>query len=218
MSAPRWRWLSRPLLRGGLGALLLALAVVAWANWLVLQRQAQATDALDRLPARKACLVLGTAPTLGNGRPNLYFEHRMVAARQVYAAGKCESLVVSGDNRRHDYNEPEAMKAHLVRLGVPVARIHCDYAGGRTLDSVLRFKQVFGQHQGIVISQAFHNARALYIAQAHGLDLVGFNARDVAADYGLRTQAREVFSRLRAFVDVEVLNSQPRHGGAPVAL
>lgn len=201
-----------------LGAVLVTLIGVGGANVWVLRQQAQSTHELSRLPTTKACLVLGTAPKLGGGADNPYFEHRMAAAQQAFAAGKCEVLVVSGDNRHHGYNEPAAMTASLVARGVPAARIQPDYASGRTLDSVLRFQRVFGQSQGIVISQGFHNARAIYIAQAHGIQLTGFSAADVDGVAGWRTQLREVASRLRAVVDVELLNSQPRHGGAPVAL
>lgn len=195
-----------------------AIAALTYANKIVIGYQSATTFELSDLPVVKACLVLGTAKYLADGRHNQFYSYRMAAAHLVYSAGKCTKIVVSGDNRTPNYNEPEQMKRSLVELGIPSADIYCDYAGGRTLDSVIRFKHIFGQSAGIVISQQFHNARAIYIGQAHAIDLVGFNAKDPDAFNGARTKIREVFSRLRAVLDVEFLNSKPRHLGAPVVI
>jgi SanA protein len=192
--------------------------LVVWANAKVMGYRDQAFSQVDALPTQKACLVLGASKYVSSGAENSFYRNRMAAAKQMFDAGKCAKIVVSGDNRRSDYNEPEDMKQSLVALGVPQDRIHCDYAGGRTLDSVLRFKHIFGQASGIVVSQAFHNERAIYIGQAHGMALVGFNAQEVDLVFGLRTQLREVFSRVRAVLDVEVFHSNPRHYGEAIAL
>ncbi len=170
------------------------------------------------LPAENACLVLGASKRIADGRPNLYYQYRMDATVQAYQAGKCRKIVVSGDNRRHDYNEPDDMKNSLVQRGIPATQIQCDYAGGRTLDSVLRFKRIFGQSSGIVISQAFHNERAIYIASHHDIRLTGFNAQEVEGYNGLRTRLREIFSRARAVADITLLDSQARHYGQPIPL
>lgn len=193
------------------------LAVVL-ANRAVLLDSEYTVDQVSQLPSEKACLILGASRTLAGGEDNLFYRYRMQAAREVYAAGKCSRLVVSGDNRHAGYNEPEDMKRSLVALGVPAGAIYCDYAGGRTLDSVLRFRAVFGQQSGIVISQGFHNARAIYIARANGIRLTGYNAREVDAYNGFRTSIREIFSRVRAVADVAVFHSGPRHYGQRVIL
>ena len=197
---------------------LLLMAFVVYANLKVIEYEGFSGDVISGLPAEKACLVLGTSKYLSNGGENQFYKFRIEAAKQVYAAGKCSRIVVSGDNRRSDYNEPEEMRKSLVEQGVPIKDIYCDYAGGRTLDSVVRFKHIFGQASGIVISQEFHNARAIYIGSAHGIDLAGFNAREVDAYNAFGTKVREVFSRARAVADVEILNSEPRHYGEPIQL
>lgn len=199
-------------------AAVLAAVFVVYANLKVIGFEELSFGNVAELPVEKACLVLGTSKYLSSGRENLFYTFRIAAAKQVYAAGKCSVIVVSGDNRRKDYNEPEAMKQSLVKQGVPADRIYCDYAGGRTLDSVIRFKHIFGQTSGIVISQQFHNARAIYIGEGHGIELTGFNAREVGAYGGLRTKVREVLSRVRAVADVEILESEPRHYGEAVRL
>lgn len=204
--------------QGGILLTLLLSCLIVAANLRVMRYQRWTTDELEALPVEKACLVLGASKHLPDGRMNLFFKHRIEAAAEVYHAGKCAVLVVSGDNRYEGYNEPEDMKQSLVARGVPAVRIHCDYAGGRTLDSVIRFKRIFGQTSGIVVSQRFHNARAAYIGESHGIRLHGFNAEGLDAYRGLRTMTREIFSRVRAVIDVELLRSEPKHAGAPIAL
>ena len=191
---------------------------VAYANLLVLSCRQYSESRVEKLPAERACLVLGTAKFLVGGGENLFYSYRIAAARDAYAAGKCAKLVVSGDNRHRSYNEPQTMKKSLIEQGVPADDIYCDYAGGRTLDSVVRFKHIFGQSSGIVISQEFHNVRAIYIGRANGIELTGFNAREVATYNAFRTKMREVFSRALAVLDVQLLHSEPRHYGEKIPL
>lgn len=99
---------------------------------------------LNLVPHRRAGLVLGCAERLGGGYLNPYFTTRIQAAADLYRAGKVDYLIVSGDNHRKSYDEPTDMKCALLRAGVPENRIFCDYAGFRTLDSVVRAKAVFG--------------------------------------------------------------------------
>jgi SanA protein len=174
-------------------------------------------DDTSKLPQEYACLVLGTSKKLTNGSPNLFYEYRMNAALAVYSSGKCKKIVVSGDNRHANYNEPKQMKKSLMEKGIPEAAIHCDYAGGRTLDSVIRFKKVFGQSTGIVISQKFHNERAIFIASHNNITLTGFNAKEVNLFNSFKTKGREVLSRGLAVLDV-IFHSKPRHLGEKVLI
>lgn len=187
------------------------------ANLVVVSYGSYTSADLDGVPAVHAALVLGTSRKLGDGRENGFYRRRMAAAAALYAHGKCRRLVVSGDNRTASYNEPEDMKADLIALGVPAEAIVCDYAGRRTLDSVVRFKEVFGQESGIVVSQRFHNERAVFIARHRGIALHGFNAEDVDAYNGFRTRVREVGSKAFAVLDV-LFGSQPRFLGERIAI
>lgn len=121
---------------------------------------------------------------------------------QLYQAKKIQYILVSGDNHRNDYNEPEEMKKALIKKGIPETSILMDYAGFRTLDSVVRAKTVFGKERFMIISQRFHNERALYLAQYNHIEAVGFNAQDVTAYYGLKTRVREYLARLKLFIDL----------------
>lgn len=170
-----------------------------------------------RLPKAEAAVVMGCAPKIGN-RHNLFFQHRIQAALDLYRAGKVRYLIVSGDNGSHAYDEPTAMKAALVAAGVPESVIYCDYAGFRTLDSVIRAEAIFGQKEFIVISQRFHNERAVFLARQHGLAATGFNARDVSRRVGFTTYVRESLARVKAVMDVTVLGTTPKFYGPAIEL
>jgi SanA protein len=157
-------------------------------------------------------LVLGTARRLVEGGLNPYYTHRIQATVDLFQAGKIEYVLVSGDNGSIYYNEPTTIKKDLIEQGIPEDRIFLDYAGFRTLDSMVRAKVIFGLDSVTVISQEFHNKRAIYLARKKGLEAIGFNARDVSADQGLKVRSREYLARVKVFVDL-VLNTQPRYYG-----
>jgi SanA protein len=171
---------------------------------------------LKELPRTEAALVLGTAKFATNGRPNLFYMPRLEAAARLYLVGKVRGIVVSGDNATRSYNEPQTMKKDLIKLGVPREHITCDYAGLRTLDSVVRMSRVFGVDRYTVVSQPFHVKRALYLAKSHGHSAVGFGARDVPRGYGVKVRLRETLARLMALIDVNILNRAPKFLGDPV--
>lgn len=171
------------------------------------------TYEIDQISPKYAAIVLGTTKKLNAGRLNQYYMFRIEAAWELYRNGKCSKILVSGDNRFSDYNEPLEMKNDLIQKGVLENDIICDFAGFRTLDSIVRFKKIFQQNSGIVVSQEFHNTRAIYIARANGIDLIGFNAKNVGTYYGLKTKIREIFSRLLCVIDVKVLNREPKFLG-----
>ncbi|NWK56803.1 YdcF family protein [Verrucomicrobiaceae bacterium N1E253] len=174
-------------------------------------------DSVDEIPHRRAGLVFGCSEKLGS-RDNLYFKYRIEAAAALWKAGKVDCLIVSGDNREKYYNEPVAMRRALVRAGVPFRKIACDYAGLRTLDSVVRAKKIFGLNELTLVSQKFQNERAAYIAQAHGMDVIGYNAQDVEGYAARKTEDREVLARVKMWLDVNVTDKQPRHLGEMVPL
>lgn len=167
------------------------------------------------LPAARVALVLGCSPFVAGGRRNQFFIARMAAAAELYHSGKAAYLLLSGDNSRPSYDEPSAMKRALESLGVPSARLVLDYAGFRTLDSVVRAKEVFGVTRLIVVSQHFHNVRAVYLARAHDIEAYGFDAAEVYGAGGAWPKVREVASRVFAVLDVHVLGTEPRFGGPP---
>lgn len=176
-------------------------------------------DSVDEIPHRKLALVLGTAPRLSDGQTNLYFKYRIEAAALLFHTGKADYILVSGDNSRKDYDEVGEMKEALIKLGVPENKIYKDHAGFRTLDSIVRAKEVFGETELIIVSQKFHNARALYLADNYGMEnVIAYNARDVSAYYGFKTQVREKLARVKAMLDVHLFDTQPRFLGEPIVI
>jgi SanA protein len=169
------------------------------------------------LPPGSVALVFGCTDRV-DGRENLYFRYRIDAAVKLWESGKLRCIIVSGDNREKYYNEPETMRQALVARGVPANRIVQDFAGLRTLDSVVRAKEIFGLSRVVFVSQRFQNERAIYLARANGIEATGFHAQNVAAGSGWKTKIREIGARVKMQLDVHFLATRPRHLGERVAL
>ncbi len=158
---------------------------------------------VDSVPHNKVALLLGTNPLNKWGRPNSYFTNRIKTASELYKAGKVDYIIASGDNHTKDYDEPTAMRDSLMAQGVPEDRIILDFAGFRTLDSVVRAKEIFGCDSLTIISQADHNARALYLAEANGIEAVAVSA-PLRAGRWVRTRLaiREWLARDKMMLDI----------------
>ncbi len=207
--ARRRRWPRRLL-----GALaLLLLAPIALDLLVTLSAGRSVAARIDDLEPAPAALILGTSRSV-HGVPNLFYQARIRAAADLYHSGKVRGVLVSGDNGSIYYNEPEAMRRDLVALGVPDAFITLDYAGFRTLDSVVRAKEVFGLDQVIIVSQRFHAERAVFLARHRGLKATGLAAADSDSLSHLRVRAREVLARAAAVLDL-VTGRGPRFLGEP---
>jgi len=175
-------------------------------------------DSWSHVPNCTAAVVLGCSNRAASGSVNLHYLYRIDAAAELWHRGVVRWLLVSGDNGRVDYDEPTQMKADLVLRGVPAEAIYRDYAGFRTLDTVVRARDVFGLERFIIISQPDHIRRAVYLACSHGIDAIGYAAQAVDLRYGLKTRIREWFARARAVLDVEILAAQPRFRGERVPI
>ena len=147
----------------------------------------------EEIPYNEVGLLLGTSKYAVGGNVNLFFEYRIRAAVELFEAGKIDYLIASGDNSSSSYNEPLRMKEELVKRGIDADRVYLDYAGFRTLDSVIRTHRVFGQRRFTIISQGFHSERALYIAFEEGADQLRRNA----AGWDLPFETMEASGNLR---------------------
>ncbi len=176
------------------------------------------SSTIEALPQSYCALLLGTSKWKVGGGKNLFYQYRIEAAARLYKADKVEKIVVSGSNRTTKYNEPRDMRKDLIAKGVAAKDIISDYAGLRTLDSVIRFHKIFGQREGIVISQKFHNSRAIYIARKNGIMLYGYNAEDVPFRYRIKVMVREVFAKCVCFFDVNLLNTAPHYLGEKIII
>lgn len=176
------------------------------------------SSSLTDVPKTKVALVLGTSNFLSNGETNLYFKYRMDAAEALFKSGKVQFILVSGDNRKANYNEPKQMAKALAERGIPQDRIVLDYAGFRTLASVVRAKKVFQQQEFIIISQPFHNERALYIARNKEIKAFGFDAKKVSARAGFKTIVREHLARVKMMLDLYILRTEPKFLGEEIVI
>jgi SanA protein len=201
------------------GALALVLVVAAWLAEQHIERLADPYLAHDSaaLPAVDVALVLGAAPIGPEGGRNRYLEYRLDTAAALWRAGKVKYLLVSGERRAPDYDEPTAMRLGLIARGVPADVIYRDFGGVRTRDSVLRAKTVFGQERLIVVSQRFHAARAVFLAREEGIEAWALEARDVVRAYSIFTELRRYPSALRAYYDVW-FDTPPRHAGPAIVI
>ncbi|MCJ8154473.1 YdcF family protein [Chryseobacterium sp. SSA4.19] len=191
---------------------------IFWANYTMKKdSENYVSYQITDVPTIKTALLLGTSKTLNNGQPNAYFDNRIEAAWQLYRSGKIQYIIVSGDNSRKDYNEPEDMQQALIRKGIPENYIFMDFAGFRTLDSVVRAKEIFGQHKIIIISQKFHNERAVFLARQNGIEAFGYNAKDVNKYAGFKTNLREYLAKAKAYYDV-LTGVEPKFGGQKVLI
>lgn len=168
---------------------------------------------LATVPPTRVALLLGTSRWVRGGRANPFFDNRVAAAARLYETDKVEFILASGDNSHPSYNEPAYLRAALLRSGVPEERVVLDYAGFSTLDSVVRAREVFGLESVLLVSQPFHLQRALFIADAAGLDAVGYAAADVEELAGVSVRLREALARVKAVLDVYVFHRSPRFLG-----
>ena len=172
---------------------------------------------IEQVPDARAAVVLGCVRILKDGSRNRFYGYRIRAAAELYKAGKVKAIIVSGDNHIKGYDEPSDMKEDLVAAGIPAEKIVCDYAGFRTLDSVVRAKEVFGAERFIVVSQPFHVRRALFLARGFGCDAYGYVAEDVRGINSVMTLLREQLAKIAALMDV-VIRRQPKFLGSKEAL
>lgn len=170
-----------------------------------------------RIPTNKVGLLLGTSKYVSNGYINKYYQYRIDAAAKLYQNGKIKNILVSGDNGSTIYDEPTDMKMDLIAKGIPSSRIYLDYAGFRTLDSVVRSKEIFSQESITIISQQFHNERAIFLAHRNGMKAVGYNAKGVSKRYGFKTMLRERLARVKVIVDL-ITRKSPKFLGEKIKI
>ena len=172
---------------------------------------------ISELPEKKVWLVLGTSKYIADGRRNLFYLYRLDAVKNLYDAEKIEYILVSGDNSTQQYNETDTMKRDLIDMWIPEEKIYGDYAGFRTLDSVVRAKEIFGQSEYIIVTQEFHLERALYLAQSEGIDAIWYPARDVPVRLAPRVWVRERLARVKMMIDI-IFWVEPKFWGESVEI
>ncbi len=200
-------------------ALIFALIfVIAFSEWQTTRVSGKYIfSEISEVPTTKVGLVLGTSKYIADGRRNLFYLYRLDATKLLYEAGKIEYILVSGDNSTQQYNETDTMKADLVEMWIPEKKIYWDYAGFRTLDSIVRARDIFGQENYIIITQRFHLERALYLAHHEWINALGYPAKDVPVKLAPRVWIRERLARVKMMYDILVW-VEPKFGGESIEI
>lgn len=206
-----FRWLGFSLL-GGL------LAVIGFNVWIVQRSRSRITSDPAAVPVAPVALVMGTSRTVASGRINVHWRMRMDAAAALWKAGRVTRILVSGDNRRPDYNEPRDMRDGLVERGVPVSAITMDSAGLRTLFSVIRARETFGVTHCVIVTDDFHLPRALWLADRRGVQASGFRGPAIPWELSGKTRVREWLARTNAALEEWVLGTEAPPGSTRVEL
>ncbi len=202
------RWLSVTLITAVI-IIILILAIDRWVSW---KSHDDIISDINQVPKFQVAVVLGTSKYLGRTL-NDYYVHRIEAAIKLYQQGTVSRFLLSGDNAHRSYNEPWTMKRDLLKAGVPDSNIHLDYAGFRTLDSIVRAKRIFDTDNFLIVTQRFHCERALFIAKYHDIKATCLAVAGPTNQSGNSIRIREIFARTKAFLDLYIFNVQPKFLG-----
>ncbi|MGC1471744.1 MAG: ElyC/SanA/YdcF family protein [Psychroserpens sp.] len=174
-------------------------------------------DSVEEIPKRKVGLLLGCSKYDYRENISTFYKHRVNAAALLFKSGKIEFILISGNKDGKGYDEPTTFKNDLIAKGVPTQNIVLDFAGFRTLDSVVRAKKIFGQTEITIISQQFHNERAIYLAKHNAMDAIGFNAKFSDTQDGFQFELREFFARPKALIDI-LFHVKPKRLGKTIEI
>ncbi len=206
------------VLLGG-GALLAGAVFIFGAHWWI-QRGASryVIGQMANLPRNHVGLVLGTSAYGKGHRRNPHFANRIAAAANLFHTGLVKQLLLSGDNGTRGYDEPADMERALLSLGLRPCRLTRDDAGFRTLDSVVRAKEVFGLRRVTIITDRFHCYRAVFLARHFGLAAVAYPSEEVSVEHSLKSRVREWLADVKACLDVYILHTRPKFLGRPIMI
>ncbi|OED41982.1 hypothetical protein ACH42_12655 [Endozoicomonas sp. (ex Bugula neritina AB1)] len=187
-------------------------------NYLVLNSTKNALyNSADDIPYNKVGVLLGTSKYSRQGGYNDHYRLRIEAAVTLFLAEKIDYILISGDNSSRYYDEPSTIRRDLLNSGIPSEKIYRDYAGFRTLDSIIRAHKVFNLPGFTVISQATHNMRAIYIAHSQDIDAIAFNAGQ-GRNTDWKNRVREWLARVLAVLEVNMLNTKPKYLGPIIGI
>jgi SanA protein len=204
------RWVKRFVL---ILTILFIVLLIGCNVWIVKSTENKVFSDFTKLPDHRVALVLGTSHRSIGGGPNPFFDNRIKTASMLYRLGKIDHFILSGDNRTKFYNEPIEMQKALIREGVPATAITLDFAGFRTLDSVVRSQAIFGQNKLTIITQSFHSYRALFISDYYNIDAVAMIAEESGLEYSIKVRLREYLARPKAVLDLYIFKTAPRYLG-----
>jgi len=180
--------------------------------WITYQTSDAIYDSVEKLPHRSIALIPGTSKYIHHDL-NPFYQHRIEMAYQAYSEKKVDKLLLSGDNAARNYNEPWTMRKDMVKRGIPEKDLTLDYAGFRTLDSVVRAKKIFALDTFTIITQRFQCERAIFIAEHKGIDVICLAVPGASGLSNVYIRFREVLARVKALLDLYILHIEPKYLG-----
>ncbi len=170
------------------------------------------------LPYNKVGLIPGCNKYISKGVINKFYQERIYAGVMLFNSGKIDYILVSGDNAHASYDEPREMKNSLIDAGIPKEKIYSDYAGFRTLDTIVRAKEVFQLERVTFISQSFQNQRGVFIGNHKGIQVKAFNAGEPGVKYSIKTNTREMFAKIKMLIDLFITGKDPKFLGDKIPI
>lgn len=200
-------WIATVTLEAVLLMVVVCYATVVW------NASGRTYDSVSDIPHNRVGLLLATSPITPGGAHNFYFENRIKSADELYKAGKVDYIIASGGDytqtQKNGCDEPRAIRDSLVACGVPADRIIIDYEGTRTLNSIAKAKEVYRLDSVTIISQKYHNERAIYLADKYDMHAIGINAEPSPIRRNrIKNTLREFLARVKMFMDV-IIDKQP---------
>jgi SanA protein len=197
----------------------LVLLIITTGNiWINRSTKSKLYSDITTLPYNKVGLIPGCNQYVADGVLNTYYTQRIEAGAKLFRQGKIDYILVSGDNAHASYDEPRAMKKSLIESGVPKDRIYSDYAGFRTLDTIVRAREVFQLKEVTLISQSFQNRRGVFIGEKRDIDIVAFNVEPLGIETNYKTRIREVFAKMKMLLDLYILDKEPKFLGDEIII
>lgn len=202
-----------------IGLSLILLSTVVFSQiWIYISTKDHIYSKTDELKHNKVGLIPGCNKYVSTGILNLYYVQRIKAGEKLYKEGKIDFILVSGDNAHASYDEPTEMKKSLIEAGIPKDKIYLDYAGFRTLDTIVRAKEVFQLNEVTFISQNLQNQRGVFIGKSRGIKVTAYNAGTVSIRHGFKIVTREFFAKIKMILDLYVLDKGPKFLGEEITI
>jgi len=198
--------------------LFLTLLFTASFSWIYISTKKLIYSNIEELPYNRVGLIPGCNKYVSNGNINYYFVERISSGALLYHKHKIDFILVSGDNAFTSYDEPREMISSLIEAGVPKNKIVADYAGFRTLDTVIRAKEVFQLNKVTFISQNFQNQRGVFIGLNKGMDIIAYDVESISQKYGYKTEIRELFAKMKMILDLYILDKEPKFLGDVISI
>lgn len=186
-------------------------------RWIASETAKDIYTDVKALPSQSVGLVLGTSKYIARSL-NPYYTSRVEGAITLYHNQKIDTILASGDNKHRSYNEPITMQKDFLKAAVPAQNIVLDYAGFRTLDSIVRAKKIFALDSFTIITQRFHCERALFIAKKHRIPAICYAVPQPKGGSALKLHVREIFARIKALMDLYIFHEQPHFLGTPLPI